>query len=123
MSEMRKFLCVSCPVGCALTVEVDGINVLHVEGHTCPRGTKYAENEVSNPLRVFSSTVRVEGGALPVCPVRSAQPIPLNKIFDITKEVARKTAQAPLKIGQVIVENVCGTGVDIVTSRSLRAGM
>lgn len=119
MSETKRFLCVSCPVGCALTVEVEGTRVLSVEGNTCPRGVAYAEAEVSNPLRVFASTVRVEGGALSVCPVRSRAPLPLVKVFDVARELARVILPAPVRIGQVILPDVCGTGVDLVASRSL----
>ena len=119
MSETKRFLCVSCPVGCALTVEVEGTKVLSVEGNTCPRGVPYAEAEVSNPLRVFASTVRVEGGALSVCPVRSRAPLPLVKVFDVARELAKVVLPAPVRIGQVILPDVCGTGVDLVASRSL----
>lgn len=119
MSETRRFLCVSCPVGCALAVEVEGTKVLSVEGNTCPRGIPYAEAEVTNPLRVFTSTVRVEGGALPVCPVRSRGPLPLARVLDVARELAKLRVPAPVEIGQVILPDVCGTGVDLVASRSL----
>ena len=119
MPETKNFLCVACPVGCALKVEVSGLEVLKVEGNTCPRGVKYAQDEVTNPVRTFTSTIRVKGGVLPVCPVRSRAPLPLQKVFDVTKEVAKASLSAPITIGQVIIENVCGTGIDIVACRSL----
>ena len=119
-TETRKFLCVSCPVGCALTVTVRETEVLEVEGNICPRGVTYARDEVANPLRTFPSTVRVKGGVLPVCPVRSKTPLPLSKVFSVTREVAKATIDAPVTIGQVIIENVCETGTDIVASRSLK---
>jgi len=120
MPEVKKFLCVSCPVGCALTVTVEGAEVLKVEGNTCKLGDKYARNEVANPVRTFTSTVRVRSCALPVCPVRSKTPLPLAKMFDVTREVAQIIAEPPIEIGQVLIENVAGTGSDIVASRSLR---
>ena len=119
MSETKNFLCVACPVGCSLKVEVSGTEVLRMEGNTCPRGVKYAQNEVANPLRTFTTTVRVKGGALPVCPVRSKIPLPLAKVFEVTKEVAKASFSAPITIGQVLIENVCGTGIDIIACRSL----
>jgi Uncharacterized protein with conserved CXXC pairs len=115
----RKFLCVSCPVGCALTVTLEETRVLAVEGNQCPRGIKYAENEAVNPVRTFTSTVRVRGGTLPVCAVRSREPLPLASVFRVSREVAGVTVDAPVRIGQVLIENVCGTGTDIVASRSL----
>ena len=120
VTETKNFICVACPVGCALKVEVRDREVLKVEGNTCPRGAKYAESEVTNPTRTFTSTIRVKGGVLPVCPVRSKVPLPLEKVFDVTREVAKLSFSAPITIGQVLIENVCGTGTDIVASRSLR---
>lgn len=120
MIETRKFLCVSCPVGCALSVKVDGTNVIEVEGNTCPRGVEYAKNEAVNPTRVFTSTVRVRGGSLPVCPVRSRSPLPLTKVFHVSREIAKVTMDAPVEIGQVVIADVCDTGIDIVTSRALK---
>lgn len=122
MSEERKFICVSCPLGCGLTVTLDDSGeVVKVEGNTCPRGESYARSEVKDPRRVFASTVRVKGGKLPVCPVRSKTPAPKGKLFVIAREVAGVVAEAPVKIGQVLIHNVCGTDVDIVASRDLEA--
>lgn len=120
MSETKKFLCVSCPVGCAMTVTVDGTTVLEAEGNTCGRGLDYAKNEVANPTRVFTSTVRVRGAALPVCPVRSRSPLPLSKVFDVSRAIAAVTMDGPVEIGQVVIADVCGTGVDIIVSRTLK---
>ncbi|MBQ4469467.1 MAG: DUF1667 domain-containing protein [Synergistaceae bacterium] len=122
MSEERKFICVSCPLGCGLTVSLnDSGEVVKVEGNTCPRGESYARSEVKDPRRVFASTVRVKGGKLPVCPIRSKTPAPKGKLFEIAEEVAKLEVNAPLKIGQVLIHNVCGTDVDIVASRDLAA--
>ncbi|MBQ6773773.1 MAG: DUF1667 domain-containing protein [Synergistaceae bacterium] len=124
MSELteRKFICVSCPLGCGLTVRLDSSGeVIKVEGNTCPRGESYARSEVKDPRRVFASTVRVKGGKLPVCPIRSKTPAPKDKLFEIAQEVAKLEVNAPLEIGQVLIHNVCGTDVDIVTCRDLAA--
>ena len=122
MSEERKFLCVSCPLGCGLTVSLDDAGeVVKVEGNTCPRGESYARSEVKDPRRVFASTVRVRGGKLPVCPVRSKTPAPKGKLFGIAEEVAKLEVDAPVKIGQVLIHGVCGTDVDIAASRDLAA--
>lgn len=121
MRETRKFLCVSCPVGCALSVEADGARVFSVSGNQCPLGEKYAHSEVANPVRVFTSTVRTACARLPVCPVRSNVPIPLPKMAAVSREVAKITITAPVRIGQVVIENVCGTGADIVASREMAA--
>ena len=121
MSEERKFICVSCPLGCGLTVTLDNGEVTKVEGNSCPRGASYARSEVSDPRRVFASTVRVKGGKLPVCPVRSKTPAPKGKLFEIARAVAELEVSAPVKIGQVLIHGVCGSDVDIVASRDLAA--
>jgi CxxC motif-containing protein len=117
--ETKKFLCVSCPVGCLLKVTVRAKEVLSVADNGCPLGVKYAQNEVVNPVRTFTSTVRVSGASLPVCPVRSRTPLPLSKVGDVTRELATTEATAPISIGQVIIKDICGTGIDIIASRSL----
>ena len=121
MSE-RKFICVSCPLGCGLTVTLDDAGeVLKVEGNTCARGDSYARSEVRDPRRVFASTVRVKGGKLPVCPVRSKTPAPKGKLSGIARAVAELEVEAPVRIGQVLIHDVCGSDVDIVASRDLAA--
>lgn len=123
MAEEKTFsmICVNCPVGCDIKVTVREGEVTGVEGNACPRALEFAKKEIADPQRVFATTVRVEGGKLPVCPVRSRGPVPKNRVFDISREVARISVQAPVEIGQVIVPDVCGTGVDIVASRSLKS--
>lgn len=116
-----SMICVNCPVGCDIKVTIRDGEVSNVEGNTCPRAVEFARKEISDPVRVFATTVRVDGGKLPVCPVRSRGPVPKNRVFDISREVARLSVQAPIEIGQVIIPDVCGTGVDIVASRSLRS--
>ncbi len=119
--RLLNMICVGCPVGCDIKVSVDGTNVLSVEGNTCPRAMEFAKAEIANPTRVFATTVRVSGGKLPVCPVRSRQAVPKNRLFDISREVARLVVPAPVEIGQVILADACGTGVDIVATRDLKA--
>lgn len=121
MTKERKFICVSCPLGCGLTVALDGDAIVNVSGNSCPRGKTYAESEVKNPCRVFASTVRVRGGRLPVCPVRSRTPAPRGKLLDIARAVAKLEVPAPIAIGQTILKGAGGTDVDIVASRDLSA--
>ena len=119
MIEDRKITCASCTIGCELKVTLNNGEIVRVIGNACPRGETYARSEVKDPRRIFASTVRVIGGKLPVCPIRTKTPAPKEKIFDIAKEVAKLKIKAPVKIGQVLIHNVCGTDVDIVASRDL----
>ena len=113
----REMVCVSCPMGCAITVELDDNNeVISVTGNTCPRGDKYARQECTHPERMLTSTVKVEGGRLPVVPVKSASPIPKEMLFDALKEVNKVTLKAPVTFGDVAVKNILGTGIDIVVT-------
>ena len=116
-----NMICVGCPVGCDISVTVEGTTVLSVTGNACPRALEFAKAEVANPTRVFATTVRVSCGRLPVCPVRSRQPVPKQLLLDISREVARLVVPAPVHIGQVILEDACGSKVDIVATRDLKA--
>ena len=122
MNEERKFICASCTIGCELGVTLnDSGEIVRVTGNSCPRGESYARSEVKDPRRLFASTVRVTGGKLPVCPIRSKTPAPKGKLLEIAEAVAKLDVKAPVKIGQVLIHNVCGTDVDIVASRDLAA--
>lgn len=113
----REMVCVSCPMGCAITVELDDNNeVISVTGNTCPRGDKYARQECTHPERMLTSTVKVEGGRLPAVPVKSASPIPKEMLFDAMKEVNKVTLKAPVTFGDVAVKDILGTGIDIVVT-------
>ena len=92
--EPRNLTCIVCPMGCLLTVTEDA-DGLHVSGNTCPRGEKYAVQEVTLPTRVITSSVKLTGGALPLCPVKTA---------------------APVRIGQILVDDLAGTGVALVAT-------
>ncbi len=120
MSFEREMTCIVCPIGCRMTItEVDG--ELQVQGNQCPRGEKYAVEEVKNPTRIVPTTVRIAGGVLPRLPVKTAEPIPKDKIFDVMADVNQVTVEAPISVGDIIIENAAGTGVAIVATRSMPA--
>ncbi len=114
---IRELVCVSCPLGCSLKVELseDG-GVINVEGNTCPRGKKYAVDECTNPVRMVTSTVKVTGGEHPVVPCKTSKPVPKSMMFEIMKEINSTTVKAPVKMGDVLIENVCSTGADIIAT-------
>lgn len=119
--EKRELICIGCPMGCPLTVTMDGENVIEVTGNTCPRGKTYAEKEVTNPTRIVTSTVKVEGGDRPFVSVKTKEDIPKGKIFDCMKEINGIVAKAPVAIGDILLENVAGTGVAIVATKAAAA--
>ena len=115
----RELTCIGCPLGCALTVTMDGDTVSSVTGNTCPRGDAYARKEVTNPTRIVTSTVRVNGGVCPMVNVKTASDIPKDKIVACTEALKNGVVTAPVKIGDVLLSNVAGTGVDIVAARNV----
>lgn len=117
--EKRELTCVACPLGCPITVTFDeNGNVSDVTGNTCKRGDAYARTEVTNPTRMLTTTVKVVGGKSYVVPVKSANPIPKNMIMDCMKAVNEATVEAPVSIGDIVIENILGTGVDIIATNN-----
>lgn len=119
--ETRELICIGCPLGCPLTVEMKGTEVVSVTGNTCPNGDHYARKEVTDPRRTVTSTVRVLGGSLPVISVKTAQDIPKNKIFDCMQELATIRVKAPVQEGDVIVSNIADTGVPVIATKEIPA--
>lgn len=117
--EKRELTCIGCPMGCAVTVTMEAGQVVKVEGNTCKRGDDYARKEVTNPTRIVTSTVMVEGGTDVTVAVKTRNDIPKGKIFDCVKSLKGVTVKAPVHIGDVIVKNTAGTGVDIIATSNV----
>ena len=111
----REMTCIICPMGCRLTAEVEG-DAIRVSGHTCKRGETYAVQEITCPMRTVTSLIAVDGATLPLCPVKTAGQVPKAKIDDVLAELKAARAAAPIKLGQVLIPNVAGTGVDIIAT-------
>lgn len=117
--ETRIMNCIMCPLGCEMTVIIEDGSVTGVTGNTCPRGPKYAHDEVTAPKRMLTGTVRIQGGLLPLLPVVSKATLPKEKILSCAAELRKITVTAPVAEGQIIVKNILGLGVDIVASRDM----
>ena len=113
---MRKFICIQCPMGCEIIVSKDGTKI---EGNKCPRGKEYVIQEMTSPKRVLTTTVFIEKGLHPMLPVRSNGELPKEFLGKCMKILAGVKVRAPVKRGDVIYENILGTGVNIVASRSM----
>lgn len=111
--------CICCPVGCQLSVTKNDDGTVSVEGNKCPRGAAYGEKEVTNPTRIVTSTVRVADRKDVVISVKTKEDIPKGKIMEVMVELARIEVTLPVKVGDVVLPNVAGTGVDIVATRSM----
>ena len=114
---MKELICIVCPKGCHLKVDED--RDYAVTGNHCPRGAEYGRAELTHPTRVLTTTVRCEGGAYPRCPVKTSGPIPKGELFAAMALLDGVTLTAPVSVGQVVVSNICGTGVDVVATRNL----
>jgi CxxC motif-containing protein len=119
--ETTKLICITCPVGCALDVTHDGETILNVDGNACKRGIDYAKQEITDPRRMVTTTVRVKGGLHPLLPVYTSAPIPKPRIFDLLREIRQVEVEAPVKMGQVILSNVVETDVNVLASRDMPA--
>ena len=114
---MKELVCIVCPKGCRL--HVDEENGFAVTGNSCPRGAAYGKNEIQNPTRVLTSTVRLNGGAYRRCPVKTDRAIPKGKLLDVMEALNDVELSSPVSIGQVALENVCGTGANVVVTKAL----
>lgn len=112
---MTELICIVCPQGCPL--HVDEENGFAVTGNRCPRGAAYGKVELTAPTRTVTSTVRLQGGTHPRCPVKTDRPVPKGVIFQVMAALNAVTLTAPVHVGQVVLKNVCGTGADIVATR------
>ena len=115
----QELICIGCPMGCQLTAEVENGAVTSVTGNTCPRGDAYARRECVAPVRTVTGTVAIEGAAAPVLPVRTDGEVPKAQVFAVAEALRTATAHAPVAIGDVVLPNVCGTGVNVVATRPM----
>ena len=107
--ETRVMNCIMCPMGCEMTVTIENGAVTNVTGNTCPRGAKYANDEVTAPKRMLTSTVAVV----------SANVLPKERILDCARFLRSVKVTAPIKTGDVVVKDILGLGVDIIASRDM----
>ena len=117
--ENRILTCIGCPLGCSLTAVPQG-DGWEISGYTCKRGLEYAQKELTCPERTVTSTVRVSGGTANVVSVRTAAGIPKAAIFTVMEAVNALVAQAPVAIGDVLCENIAGTGVALVATKAVK---
>ena len=118
MADTRILTCIVCPRGCELSVSLaDNGEALEVSGHSCPRGKDYAIAECTSPVRTVTSTALREDNT--VVSVKTAAPIPKELIFEAMKLLNDVELQAPVRVGDIVVEDICGTGVPFIAARNL----
>ena len=112
---MKELICITCPRGCRLSVD-DNLNVT---GNFCPRGAAYAKAELTHPVRMVTSSVNVISLTESRLPVKTKEPIPKELIFAVMEEISKTIVHAPIKIGDVVIKDVLGTGVDIIATKNI----
>ncbi|MDR1002762.1 MAG: DUF1667 domain-containing protein [Oscillospiraceae bacterium] len=115
----KKLICINCPIGCEVTAETtEGGEIVFVTGNACKRGDDYVRSELTNPSRIVTSLVKMEGYTQPLS-VKTAAPIPKEKIAACVAEIHRARVTPPIRIGDAVVRDVCGTGVDVVATKDV----
>lgn len=123
--ETLQFNCTTCPSECLLTVEVERdtngtvVEVSSVTGNSCPRGDKFAHQELTCPMRVLTTTVAVSGGDEALLPVRTAEAIPLALHAQAMALIRGLVVNAPIRMGDVVLEDLLGTNIDLVASMNI----
>lgn len=125
-STTRHFHCTTCPSECALTIETridenEVEHVLSVQGNRCARGRQFAEQEVIRPMRILATTIVVRGGDEKLLPVRTARPIPRDLHLHAMRDIRHASVTAPVHMGDVVMSDLLGTGVDLVASMNVDA--
>lgn len=116
---LKEFTCIVCPNGCEIQAEIEEGKILSVKSATCKRGEEYVSQELYAPKRTIASSVIVRGGEVPLASVRTTKPIPKELIFDVMAEIKKVSVEAPVKIGQVVIADVLGTGSDIIITKDI----
>ena len=117
----KELTCIGCPMGCRVTVTMDGDEIREVEGFTCKKGDIYARKEVTAPTRIVTSLVSVTGGTLPKVSVKTAEDIPKDAIFPCMEEIKKLQVEAPVAIGDVLLTDIAGTGVNLIATKNIPA--
>jgi CxxC motif-containing protein len=113
----ESLICIVCPMGCHL--EIDVADHYRVTGNQCKRGIEYGKKELTNPTRTITSTIKISDGIHHRLPVKTDREVPKELIFDIMAVLDQVTVKSPVQMGQIIIENVCNSGANIVASRSM----
>lgn len=115
----RDIVCVECPTGCSISVVLEDGEVTRVEGFGCKRGRDYAMGEAKQPMRLITTTVRACGLSLRVVPVKTDRPIPRDVRHRAMQQIAMAQIDRPVQVGDVIIRDLLGLGVDVVATREV----
>ncbi|MBS7642695.1 DUF1667 domain-containing protein [Candidatus Bathyarchaeota archaeon] len=115
----HRLTCIVCPIGCIITVRMLG-DGLEASGYRCSRGLDYVRQEILDPRRIAITVVKVRYGDTPVVPVKTDKPIPKKFVREVARLAAYMEIEAPVELGQILLENILGTGANLIATRSVR---
>lgn len=122
VAEQRHFVCVVCPIGCEIDVVHEDGNIISMEGNRCERSEEFVSEELVEPMRILTTTVRIQGARWPVIPVRTDKPVPKRLFPRIMRRLRRVELQAPVSMLDTVMKDVAGTGANIIATRSMPSG-
>lgn len=117
--KREEMVCIMCPLGCRLVVTLEDNGEIIITGNKCPRGIEYGGQEMTEPLRVLTSSVLVKNGDVPLLSVKTTKAIPRRLLNDIMEILKKTVVEAPIKSGDVLIKNILDTGADIIATRNV----
>ena len=114
---IKELTCIICPKGCNIQVEINDGEVLNIKGNTCKRGYDYAFSEVTNPVRTITSTIKLENGKMVA--IKTDKPIAKELIFKCMEMINKTVVKEPVKIGDILIENILDTGSNIIATKNI----
>ena len=118
-AEKTHFVCVVCPIGCEIDVVHDGSKIISMEGNKCEKSKEFVSQELIEPMRILTTTVRIEGSRWPVIPVRTDKAVPKRLFPQVMKRLRRITLQAPVNMLDVVVRDILRTGANVIATRTM----
>ena len=116
----KEIICTVCPRGCRIAAVGVGDVVETVDGYSCKRGLEYASAEYAHPVRILTTTVKIEGVDNDLLPVRSAKPVPREKLFFCMDVIRNTVVKTPVMCHDVVVSNICDTGIDVIATKTIQ---
>jgi CxxC motif-containing protein len=117
--QVQEMVCINCPLGCRMELEIEDGEIKAVQHNSCKRGIEYAQQEFYDPRRMVTATAAITGGAMNRVPVRTTEPIPINHINGVLQAIYTLNLFAPLKIETAVIKNFADTGIDVITTRNI----
>ena len=118
-AEKKHFVCVVCPIGCEIDVVHDGSKIISMEGNKCEKSEEFVSQELIEPMRILTTTVRIQGSMWPVIPVRTDKSVPKRSFPRIMRQLRRIKLQAPINMLDMVVSDVLGTGANVIATRTM----